>query len=504
MKKIIIVVFIMMSAISSTISQNKIDVLVPETYELSNIILALTDYGRTDEWEVMKSTKYYQEVMTFFNPLKNHPLLDSVNYSREKWEDYLSFRTDAFAFQFDGNNKLKRNILFYSVEGRNPFDTHLNLINDFVEKSNFRQFFKEHKSYYDFIRNNYLEYNFVDKSVEFLKKFTDFQHPESDNFQYLIVLSPLVNRMNCHRDISANIVADFPTVAYELLNQDVIENDLSKRLNGNHMIFTELDHGFINPISNKFQQLIFDKFNWQKWSNNSGYQEINVFNEYMTWAVWDLFVKENFPEVADSLIIQWQYQNASRGFFATRAFSDKLFEITKNNKNINDVYPILLEWCKTTEGKLSIPKITNSTFERKFSDVGTNIQLTFSETMNQSDLFGVILSEMKDGREIGNKQITTAKNVVWKEDGKKVSFDIQTEFEEFIIIFNYWGILQPVISINSVFLPMNDYVVVEHKSITLDTPRNHSSNKTATPIICIIAALVIALIAIGTYLFLKK
>lgn len=32
---------------------------IPETYELSNIILALTDYGIQDEWEVQKKTDYY-------------------------------------------------------------------------------------------------------------------------------------------------------------------------------------------------------------------------------------------------------------------------------------------------------------------------------------------------------------------------------------------------------------------------------------------------------------
>ena len=503
MKKIIITILIMLTAIS-TISQNKIDVIVPEAYELSNIILALTNYGRTDELEVQKNTKYYQEVITFFEPVKNHPLLDSVNYSRERWEDYLSFRTDAFAFQFDENNKLKRNMYFYSVEGHNPFDTHLNLINDFVEKSNFRQFFKEHKSYYDFIINNYLEYNFIEKSVEFLKKFTGFQHSESDDFQYSIVLSPLILRMNCHSNISANIIADFPTVPYELLSQVISENNMSNRLNGNHIIFTELDHGYINPISDKFQQLISDKFDWQKWDNNSGYKGVDVFNEYMTWAVWELFAKENFPEIADSLILQWQYQNASRGFFAHSAFSDKLFEITKNKKNINDVYIELLEWCKMVEHKLSIPKITNSTFERNPIHTKVNIQLTFSEAMTQSDEFGVILSEMKNGVEIGKNQTTTAENVVWTESGRKVSFDIKTEFKEFVMIFNYWGILQPVTSINNILLPMKDYVVIEHKTNRIDTPQNHISNKMTKPIIWIIAALIAGLIAGGVYMFLKK
>ena len=171
--------------------------------------------------------------------------------------------------------------------------------------------------------------------------------------------------MNCHRRISENIVADFPSATPGFINGNIDENNLIDRLNGNHHIFTEINHGFINPISEKFSELISEKFDWQKWDNNSGYQGIDVFNEYMTWAVWALFAKEYFPDMADSLIQQWQNQNVSRGFFAQKAFTDKLFEITKNVNNLNDVYIPLLEWCKTVEDDLSTLTITNDKIDKK-------------------------------------------------------------------------------------------------------------------------------------------
>ena len=87
-------------------SQQNIKIELTESYELSNIILALTEYGRTDKCDVQKVSPYYDEILNYFEPVKNHPLLDSVNYSRPKWEKFLGFRTDMFAFSFDQKKNL--------------------------------------------------------------------------------------------------------------------------------------------------------------------------------------------------------------------------------------------------------------------------------------------------------------------------------------------------------------------------------------------------------------
>jgi hypothetical protein len=479
-------------------SNNKIDVILPETYELSNIILALTDYGRADNWEVLKATTYYQEVMSFFESVKNHPLLTSVNYSREKWEDYLSFRTDAFAFKFDKNNKLYRYIDFYAVEGRSPFDKNLDLINDFVEKSKFRQFFQEHKSYYDFIEKNYSEYYFVEKSWFFL---TNSVERQNYDFKYFIVLSPLVNRMNCHRDISKNIVADFPSATPEFFNQILKNSDLQVRLNGNHGFFTEMDHGFVNPISDKLKKTVSENFNYNKWDKKSGYIGNDVFNEYMTWAVWDIFVKENFPEMANKVIPQWQFQNATRGFFAQKSFSDKLLDIVQKNKRqkLESFYLPLLEWCKSVENNLSVPTVSHFIQGQHTEKEIINNRLFFSEKMQHIDYFEVILSEMQNGREIGNSKNVIINNAIWSKDGKNVSFDVPTNFKNFVLLLSAWGISKPLFSQNNILLQPNSYVVVENKAIKINQPQERNYT-----VILAISAIIVCLVVVGAYLFLKR
>jgi hypothetical protein len=486
----------------NAISINKIEmeVEIPETYELSNIILALTDYGRTDDFEVLKSTAYYQEVIKFFEPVIDHPLLDSVNFSRERWEDYLSFRTDAFAFRFGDDNKIYRYLYFFANQGHDPFDKNLNLINDFVEKSHFREFFKEHKSYYDFITENYSEYYFIDKSWDFLNNFIGKQYSETNKLKYFIVLSPLVNRMNCHRDIENSIIADFPSASPAFLNQ-ITNNNLSDRLNGNHMIFTEMDHGFINSVSEKNKLLISEKFNYAKWDNNSGYEEIDIFNEYMTWAVWDIFIRENFPEIAGFLSLRWQIQNASRGFFASNIFSDKLLEIVSENKlkSLEDVYPPLLDWCKLTEDKLLIPAITNYEYERKSESGKMNIQLCFSESMKQVDVFEVIISKTQNESEGDNNSKVVIKNALWTDNGKKISFDAPIKFNDFVILFNSLNIYKPLVSQNNIFLQLNSNVLVENVSTSKNQLEEDNSSKKI-----IIAAIITGILAAGAYMLRKR
>ncbi len=115
-------------------------VRLSEAYELGNVVLALTNYGKTDPWEVEQRSDYYRRVRAHFDKFSSHPLLVEVNYSRAKWESYLSFRTDAYAFVFDDDNRLVRATEFYANDGFNEFEAHLDLISDFVEATGFRQF----------------------------------------------------------------------------------------------------------------------------------------------------------------------------------------------------------------------------------------------------------------------------------------------------------------------------------------------------------------------------
>lgn len=446
---------------ASGYSQSKINVEMTESYELSNIILALTQYGRTDKWDVQKISPYYDEVLQYFEPVKDHPLLDSVNYSRIKWKNFLGFRTDLYAFSFDSDGKLKRNYPFNSF-GTKDADKYIDLINDFVEKSNYRKFYNDHIDLYNKIVSNYKEFYFINKSKVFLDKIAE--KPTDDvRKNYLIVISPLVGGQNCHRDIDSLTTVDFPNISKDLI-LGKLDNDLNTRVVENHTIFSEMDHGYINPVSDKHAKLIAADFDIKKWDKGSGYLGSSSFNEYMTWAVYDLFIKENFPKIADSIALQWQYQNASRGFIAQNLFADKLAKLYfngKGNKKIESLYKPLLKWCKSVENKISQPTLVNIDKNQFVKKDISNLSIEFSEPMDVKRPFKAKIYEFQNGQQTGRQNIIEIKSATWSGDGKKVNFKIDTAFPEFTLIFNWWGIDRPLLSENGILLQPESYILLK-------------------------------------------
>ena len=466
-KVLIFLTVVLVSACNPKIKEDGLQIVLPETYELTNIILALTDYAIEDPSEVMKGTSYYKEVMEYFEPVRDHPLLDSVNYSRKLWEDYLAFRTDGFAFAFDENNKLKRVLNFYSMgRGRTPLDNHLELVNDFVEKSGFRDFFQSKREFYDYLVDNYKAYYLVDE----MKNFLDEKVGRSNSIfskagRNFVVLSPLVGRMNCHRGIDRNTDANFSAASREFMNEFGGSRDMEIRITNSHILFTEMDHGYINPISDRYAKLIADNFNTDIWDLDSGYPGINCFNEYMTWAVYTLFIKEQYPEYnVDSIAVQWQFQNSSRGFFAQNLFTDKVTELyfNRGDRSFETIYEPLLTWCKSIENNVSLPTLVNVGSDKFLPVKEGVVELVFSEPMKTGSPFGIILREIdSEGKGIGENINITVHNAEWSEDGKTVRFKIESRYERYMISLNWWGVGKPLVSANGIFLKTQDCVLQE-------------------------------------------
>ena len=458
MKKITFLLLIILSI--KSYSQRNIKIELSENYELGNIILALTKYGKSDPWDVQKIPPYYNEIISYFEPVKNHTLLDSVNYSRKDWKKFLGFRTDFYAFSFDQNGNLKRNYPFNSF-GPEEVDKNLELINDFIKKSNYRNFYNQHKKFYNQLISNYKEYYFIDKSFSFLDKFVP--NSKLNHGDYVIAISPLVGGQNSHRDIDSLTTVDFPNIGEDLILGKMNDNIL-ERITDNHSIFTEMDHGYVNPISEKYSESIAKNFDLKKWDNESGYTGINSFNEYMTWAIYDIFISDNFSnEKTDSISNIYWKQNATRGFIAQNLFSKKLIELHKKNKskNLEELYLPMLKWCKKIENKITQPKLLNSDTKNYITLKNDIIDLHFSEPMLKSKVIDIVLIQFENEKQTQNQQNIKIENPTWSEDGKNVSFKIKSEFEQYAISFYVWNSLNGLYSKNSILLNPQSYILVK-------------------------------------------
>ena len=438
-----------------------VEVSIPEVYELANIILAITDYGIQDPQEIHKGSLYYSEMLKYFEPYKNHPLIKKANYSRELWEDLLSFRTDAVAFEFDSSGLIKRNFEFYANPGHRPFDENLVLINDFAKKSNFRRFYKVHKSFYDRIISDYSAYYMIMEMKDFLDSIVGNENViDATHGRYKIILSPFVGRMNCHRDLDSLTTADFPNVADALLQENTRQYiNREEQAIEIHTIFTEMDHGYVNPISDEFTRKIEQKFDYKKWDKGSGYEGQDCFNEYMTWSLYDLFIEKYFPEFSKTTNIQWHYQNASRGFFASNFFADALKERIKG-KNLKSVYPELLDWCNKVQNDLSLPVIVLEKQDKIYTyDKSKPLAIKFSEPIKQDfDTITIYASQYKNSKPTyeGKLLKLCPNDIKWKENTMLIKREI--DYDEFTLSFNWWGIAPPILSKKGIMLSVNSYV----------------------------------------------
>ncbi|WP_326984670.1 DUF4932 domain-containing protein [Chryseobacterium sp. MYb264] len=459
MKKICIGLLLILSF--SLFSQKNIKVELTESYELGNIILALTEYGKTDPWDVQKIPPYYDEILQYFDPVKDHPLLKKVNYSREKWKNFLGFRTDMYAFSFDKNGKLKRDYPFNSF-GPQEVDDHLELINDFVKKSDYRQFYRQHQSVYKQIIKNYKDYYFINKSFLFLDDLAP-KSKENVGSNYIIAISPLVGGQNCHREIDSLTTVDFPNIDKDLILGNM-KSHIESRISANHSIFTEMDHGYVNPLSSRHSKLISANFNPEKWAKNSGYKGINIFNEYMTWAVYDLFIHEYFPkQKVDSISNVFSKQNSTRGFIAQNIFSKKLLSLYQKSsaKKLDDLYEPMLKWCKSVENKITQPLLLNADSKNFISLLNETVTLNFSEPMKKSDEIEVTVYEFQDGKQTKNSMLISVKNPVWSKDGRSVSFKLSTTYNEYALGFYHWKNLKGLYSQNDILLYANSYILIK-------------------------------------------
>jgi hypothetical protein len=126
--------------------RGEVRVEIPKAYELLHVIISLGEYGQRSNM-IYKDTDYYQEVQKHFKEYKSHPIVkklsDSLTKSRSnynKWKNYSAY----YYFEAD---KLRANSN-YSFYSENNFSMNHHLFLDFVEKSNFLDFYKQHQNYY--------------------------------------------------------------------------------------------------------------------------------------------------------------------------------------------------------------------------------------------------------------------------------------------------------------------------------------------------------------------
>lgn len=344
---------------------NKSVVEIPEVSELVNIIMALHKDAENEDNMFDVSTEYYQRVKEYFKESITHPMIDSVHnnintitlleehninvFSSESYNFYYDLKMNACSYYFDENGIITHNGAVKNFRGGdNLVNKYLNLIQDFSDKSNFRQFYKDNKTYYDSLISTYLRLNPIQKMQNWLNDKFEFSYGS-----YVIYFSPLVNGAHSARFFNKG---DFKQAFMFVcaIEPNLKVSPIEDEIMSGRPLFTEIDHSYVNPLSDKHMEKIKHAFsNRKKWAigeiTDSYHDEYMVFNEYMTFAIYSLYLFDNYPE--ENLYKYLPYLEnqmvESRGFINFKDFNRELLKKYKLNPNIrmSELYDYILEWA---------------------------------------------------------------------------------------------------------------------------------------------------------------
>lgn len=124
---------------------------IPEVYELFQIILALTPTGKNDNKIIQKETEYYKTVINQFDRYNNEKIISIIDsLIAPNLIFHCELKLDAYSFEFTNKSKIVQSKIYNitSRENTNTLKPYIHLIQDFAEKTNFRQFYNENKLLY--------------------------------------------------------------------------------------------------------------------------------------------------------------------------------------------------------------------------------------------------------------------------------------------------------------------------------------------------------------------
>lgn len=341
---------------------------IPEVSELVNILMVLHKDAEKEGNMFDTKIEYYKEVKNYFKPFLNHPALDTINkyitdlqykedlklslFSNQSYYYYYALKMNACAYEFDKNGNIKNNgFVKEFARGWNPFDPmkDIAIFEDFAKKSNFRQFYKNHKTYYDDLIKTYNQLNPISKMQNWLDKKFGFGYGS-----YVVYFSPFVYGSHSTQSVESNgFKQSFMFIAKASMNKEY-SAEMNEILQS-RVVFTEIDHNYVNPVSDKFLDRINKSFsNREKWAKGEFTTAYNnsyaVFNEYMTWAVYSLYVNDNYSkkDLEEYLPKVEKQMEDSRGYITFKKFNRALLEKYQENQNIKmtDLYEFILNWAE--------------------------------------------------------------------------------------------------------------------------------------------------------------
>ncbi len=343
-------------------NDQKTTIEISEAQELVYIILAITDFAKENPGMTKQGTEYFNDVQAHFSQFSDLAVVHAFDkLLRHNVVNYFLLAGNAYGFQFEGERLHPTRVYNFPAKGIgkykitvNPITVHLQELEEFVRKSDYRGFYKSHKCYYDSLKTEYRKYATIGEQKEWLESHFDYNINS-----YRVLTSPLIAGMNATHTFEDNGFKEILLFLPTIRDEKGWTADVKKAMNS-RIIFTEIDHNYVGPVSEKYLERIQRVFNNRdKWINigNKSTEHypspIKVYDEYLTWGLFLLYAYDKFGE--DKALFQQIVDNVNdmminkKGFPKAREFNAELLRYYKSGlyAKIEQLYKPLLEWSES-------------------------------------------------------------------------------------------------------------------------------------------------------------
>ena len=345
------------------IAQNdgKTTIEINEAQELVYIIFSITDFGKENPNMTKQNNPYFEEVKAHFTPFSNLPIVKKFDQQlRENLTNYFLLAANVYGFKFKNDELVPTNIYIFPAKGvgnyqikSNPIPGYKKELEEFARQTQYREFYKQHQVYYDSLRTAYQEYASIAEQKEWFEKRFDYKINS-----YRILTSPLIAGMNATHTFKYKGFKEILLFLPTLREEESWSLKFKKAIN-TRIIFTEIGHNYVGPLSEMHKKQIDTIFNnreiWVDTENKSTDHypsPVKVFDEYLTWG---LFILYCYDKVGDDYDLFGQIvENVNdmmvnkKGFSKADEFNAELFRLYKDSKDkgIQHLYKSLLNWCE--------------------------------------------------------------------------------------------------------------------------------------------------------------
>jgi hypothetical protein len=355
----------------------KIDVEVPEVYELVNIAIAMTPTGLADRNLVYHDSDYYAAMRRWFDPFKDHPALAALDAALKQgpaW--YPTLKMNGYAFAFDAQGRIVQSPVYdrtgFSGERRNTLRAFIPQLQAFADASKFRDFYHQQQPAYAAQIAFYAGGDGAcggggaggagGAGVEAMRAWLDLNFPGAAGYGgYKIIFSPLVAysqsatwlESDGYRELQAHVNFPYPQDVARRTHGATLSKTAETILRGD-IVFTELNHGYINPEGDRYAGRVTRATSHrERWVDPARgadyYAGISAFNEYMNWGLVSLRAIDFAPagEQQTLIAIVDEMMTQRRGFPRFAAFDAFLVDLYRHRApgtTVAQLYPRIIEW----------------------------------------------------------------------------------------------------------------------------------------------------------------